>query len=182
MRNSKISQKLSKMWTKNALLGYFRARVLKKFCHIWNQHPQVFLISKFCKKTKIPKFVPKNALFGYFWGGIFKSCSRILNHQPQICLIVKFCKKTKCYKFQDEKCFLRLILDWNFKKLFSYVKSAPSIRSNCKVFSKNNWLNFWPKMPYFGIIGVKLWKMIFIFETASSNLSNCKISSKNKNA
>ena len=42
----------------------------------------------------------------------------------------------------------------------SYVKSAPSIRSNWKIFPKKNSLNLRPKMPCFGIFGVKFWKTI----------------------
>ena len=32
---------MPKIATKNALFGYFWARILKYYCHIWNQHPQI---------------------------------------------------------------------------------------------------------------------------------------------
>ena len=64
--------KMPKVWSKNALFGYFWARVLKNCCHNWNQHPHFFQIGKFCRKSKMPKFGSKNALFGLFWARILK--------------------------------------------------------------------------------------------------------------
>ena len=46
--------------------GIFRLE-LEKNSHIWNQHPQICLITKLRGKTKMPKFGTKIALFGYFW-------------------------------------------------------------------------------------------------------------------
>ena len=63
--------KISKFGTKRALFGYFWARILKSYCHIWNQHPRIYLIAKFRGKTKIPKFGTKSALYGCFWARIF---------------------------------------------------------------------------------------------------------------
>ena len=53
---------MPKFGTKNGLLGYFWARILKSYCHIWNQHPRICLIAKICEKTKMPKFGTKGAL------------------------------------------------------------------------------------------------------------------------
>ena len=33
--------KMLKFGTKNALFGYSWARILKSYCHSWNQHPQI---------------------------------------------------------------------------------------------------------------------------------------------
>ena len=57
---------------KNALFGYFWTRTFKNYCHIWNQHPRICLVAKFCEKTKLPKSGTKNILFGYFWARICK--------------------------------------------------------------------------------------------------------------
>ena len=69
--NCKIwrKRKISKFGTKNTLFGYFWPKLTylgifgKQFqiyyCHIWNQHTQIYLIPKFCEKTKIPKFGTK---------------------------------------------------------------------------------------------------------------------------
>ena len=64
---------MAKFGIKNALFGYFSPIVfywgifgqefLKYYCHIWNQHPQICLILRFCERTRIPKFGINNALF-----------------------------------------------------------------------------------------------------------------------
>ena len=41
---------MPKFGTKNALYGYFWARILKNYCHNCYQHPQIYLIAKFCEK------------------------------------------------------------------------------------------------------------------------------------
>ena len=41
--------------------GIFGLAFENKYCHIWNQHPRICLIAKFCEKPKIPKFGTKNA-------------------------------------------------------------------------------------------------------------------------
>ena len=58
---------MPKFGAKTTLSGYFLARILKNYCHIWNQHIQINEIAKFCEETKMPKFETKNVLFGYFW-------------------------------------------------------------------------------------------------------------------
>ena len=58
--------KMPKFGTKNAVFGYFWARILKiYYCHIWNQHPWIFLIAKYCEIMKMAKFGSKNALIGH---------------------------------------------------------------------------------------------------------------------
>ena len=60
-------QKCLNLGSKSALFGYFWTGIGKQNCHIWNQHPGICLIAKFCGKTKMPEFGTKNSLFGYFW-------------------------------------------------------------------------------------------------------------------
>ena len=85
----------TKNMTEIALFGYFWGRILENYNYIWNQHPQICLLAKFCEKTKIPKFGTKNAFFSYFWARIFKNYGHIWNQHPQIYLIAKFCEKNK---------------------------------------------------------------------------------------
>ena len=78
LSNCKISQKKKKRLNLGLkmpyfILGYFWARILKIYCHIWNQHPRTCLIAKFREKMKMPKFGTKNALFGYLWDRILKN-------------------------------------------------------------------------------------------------------------
>ena len=78
----------------------------KKCCHITNQHPEICLIAKFCKKPKMPKFGSKNALFGYFWTRIWKHYCHIWNVHTRICLGEKFRRKTKMPKFGTKMPYL----------------------------------------------------------------------------
>ena len=55
---------------------YIWAIILKNYCGILNQHTQIYLFPKFCKK-KMPKFGKKSALFGYFCTRILKNYCRI---------------------------------------------------------------------------------------------------------
>ena len=59
-------KKMVKIGIKNALFGYFCARFLKNYCHIWNQTPQINQIAKFHKKMKIAKFGTKYVLLSIF--------------------------------------------------------------------------------------------------------------------
>ena len=52
--------------TTSALFRYFWARILKNYCHIWNQHLQIIEIAKYFEETKLPKFGTKNAYLGNF--------------------------------------------------------------------------------------------------------------------
>ena len=49
--------------SKNALFGYFWARIWENYFHIWNQHLQICQIVKFFGKIIMSKFATKNALF-----------------------------------------------------------------------------------------------------------------------
>ena len=68
---------MPKFGTKNVLFGYFGARILKSYCHISNQHPQICQTTKFREKIKVSKFETKKSLFGYFWDRIFKNYGHI---------------------------------------------------------------------------------------------------------
>ena len=57
---------MPKFWTKKALFWYFGARILKSCCYIFNEHPQICQIVKFCEIMKMLKFGTKNVLLGIF--------------------------------------------------------------------------------------------------------------------
>ena len=108
--------KMPKFGSKNTLFRYFsprmpyldifREELKKKYCHIWNHHPQTCLFAKFCE----------NAWFGYSWAGIWKQFCHIWNQQPRICLIAKFCRKTKMPKFGSKNA-----LFWYFWPKMLYL-------------------------------------------------------------
>ena len=125
---------------KNVLFGYFWARISKKnYCHNWNKHPRICLIAKFWEKTKTSKYGTKNALSGYFWAGIWKQYYHVRNQHPKFVYLQNFVKKAKIPKFVTKNSALRtLFLYWNLKILLSYLESASSYLSCCKVWCKNS--------------------------------------------
>ena len=88
---------MPKFVTKSGLFGYFSARILKNYSHIWNQHLQLPVIAKFCEETKMPKFGTKNVLFECFWARILKMLLSYLKSAPSNLSITKFCKKNQKY-------------------------------------------------------------------------------------
>ena len=64
----------------------------------------------------------------------------------------------------------------------SYLKSAPSNLSNCKISRKNKMLNFGPKMPYLGIFWARIFtKLLWDLKSVPFSLSNFKIFWTSKN-
>ena len=123
--------------TTNALFWYFWAIIVKSYCYIWNQNPQICDIGKFRKK--MAKFGTKNTLFGYFWTRIFKSYCCISNERLQICQICsipEFHEKQNYLRFGSQMRYLG-IFGLEFSKLLSYWKSAPSNLWNSKISRKN---------------------------------------------
>ena len=95
--NWKLSskKKMPKFWSKNAL---FWGTILKKYCHILNQHPRFWPTAKFGdKKKKMTKVGTKSTLFGYFEAGILKKLLSYLKSTPSNLPNSKnFGKKQKC--------------------------------------------------------------------------------------
>ena len=55
-------------------------------------------------------------------------------------------------------------LGWNLKIILSYLKSAPSNLSNCKISRKNKMLKFGTKNVYLRIFGLEFLNTIVIFK------------------
>ena len=94
----------------------------------------------------------------YFGAGIWKYYCHVSNQRPRIWLVAKFVAKIKILKFRSKNA---LFWDTIWKKLLSYLKSAPSNFSNCKFGEKKNW---GPKICDSSIFGLKYEKNIVIFE------------------
>ena len=118
---------MPKFGTTNALLGYFWGRILKNYCHIWNQQTQICQIVKFLDKTKLPKFWTKNAFYGYFWGRLLKNYCHIWNQHAQICLLTKFCHKTKIPKFETKTVLFEYFWGRSLKKYCHISNQHPQI-------------------------------------------------------
>ena len=87
-------------------------------------------------------------------------------------------------KFRTKNALFGHFRDSFFKKVLSYLKSAPLNLSNCKILQeKQKYLNIGPKMPYF-IFGLFLaWnfrKLLWYLKSAPSNLSNAEFREKMK--
>ena len=91
-KNLNLGQKL-------LCLGILGLGFEKSYCHIWNQHPQIFLKAKFHAKMKILKFRSKSGLFACFWAGIWKYYCHNWNQRPRFFLIANFGAKIKIIEF-----------------------------------------------------------------------------------
>ena len=58
--------KMPKFGTKNLLVCYFWARILKNCCNISNQHPQIGLFAKFHEKQECLNLGQKMPHLGFF--------------------------------------------------------------------------------------------------------------------
>ena len=129
----------------------------KCFCYIWNQRHQICLIPKFSLKNKIFKFGTKNVLLGYFRTRTWEQYCHIWKHHSRICLAAKFPEKMKVPEFGTQNA------------LFGYFWARISKLWNQKYLI---WV----------FLGKNLKKLLSYLKLAPSNLSNCKILQKNKNA
>ena len=96
----------------------------------------------------------------------------------------KICAKIKKPKFGPKKPFLK-ILDWNLKKLMSYLKSTPSNLSKYQKLSKTATITTTTesetKIALFGYFWGRIFKNLFSYlKSALSNLSNCKFCEETK--
>ena len=148
--------KMPKFGTKNALFGYFWARILKNYCHIWNQHLRISVIAKFCEETKMPKFGTKNDLLGIFdqecviWvflgKNVLKDYCHIWNQHPQICLFAKFHEKEKISKSGTKNT-----LFWYFwaRILKNYRHIWNQHSQICRKCVFNSYGRFWYRVRFF---------------------------------
>ena len=130
--------KIPKFRTKNALFGYFWAKILKHYCHIWNQHPQICQIAKFREKTKMPKFGIKNALFGYFWARILENYCVIYEISTlNFVKLQNFAKKQKCLNLGRNKTYFSIFLPRTRKCYCRIWNQHPQICQMIKFLKKN---------------------------------------------
>ena len=83
--------------TKNALFGYFWSRIFKKYCRIWNKHPQIFLIWELPKlPKKCPNLVPQVPYLGSFGLNIWKAIFILQFSTLKFVKLQNFAKKYNC--------------------------------------------------------------------------------------
>ena len=103
----------------------------------------------------MPKFGTKNALFGCSWGRILKNYCHIWNQHLRISVIAKFYEEKRCLNLGPEGPNLGIFGE-ELKKLLSYLKSATSNLSNCKIFGKTKV----PKFRTKNVLFVYFWARI----------------------
>ena len=167
---------MPKFGTKSALFGYFWARILKNYCHIWDQHPQICqkwvfnsyskfqclrisVIAKFCEETKMPKFGTKNALFGYFWARTLKkNYCKIWHQHLQICLFAKSYEKTKVPKFGTKNAWFMYFWAGIWKQYCHIWNQHPRICLIAKFCGKTKMPKFGTKNALFGYFWARILK------------------------
>ena len=149
---------MPKFGNKTALFGYFWARSLKNYCHIWNQLLRICLFARFRKKTKMPKLRTKNALFGYFWQkmpylgssglGFFKKILWYWKSAP-----LKFVysqnfakKKQKCLNLGPKMSYLGII---GLENLRNYCHVWSKHSRICQKWVFNSYSEFWYRVHFF---------------------------------
>ena len=85
----------------------------------------------------MPEIVTKYAKFMYFWVRILKNYCHIWNQHLQISEITKFGENMKMSKCETKIAFFRLFLGFNLKIKLPYLKSVQSNLSDCKISRKN---------------------------------------------
>ena len=177
---------------KNALFGYFWARILKNYCQVCNQHFRICLIAKFCEETKMQNLGPKMPYLVVFGLEFQKKLLSYWNPHPQICLFAKFHEKTKMPKFWTKNAWFGYFWTEIWKQYSHIWNQHPQICLIAKFLGKTKtpkfWTKmalfgyFWTKMFYFGIFGQEFQKKLLSYlKSAASNLSNWKILRKNQN-
>ena len=105
--------------TKNASFVCF----CKKYCHISNQCPQIFVTAKFGAKKKVLKFGIKNNFFGVM-GSSFEKLLWYLKSGHWIlsgCWLS--CRNENAYTL-ERNYFICVFLLWSIRKLLSYFQPS----------------------------------------------------------
>ena len=100
---------------------------MKKYCHIWNQHPRIFFKAKFRSETKILK--PKCIILGVLDSSFEKLLSYLTLAFSNLSYYKVWCK-IKILKFGTKNAWFGYFWARTFKKLWSHLKLAPSNLSN----------------------------------------------------
>ena len=185
---SLVQKQKSLISDQKCLVWVFLGKNLKKnYCHIGNQHPQIWLFAKFHEKTKMLKFGNKNAWFGYFWARILENYCHVLNQHLRICVIPKFCEETKMLRFGTKNAFFEYF--WP-KNLYLVIFGLEFKKKNyCHIWNQHPWIcviakhreitkmpKFGTKSALFGYFWAGIWKKLLSYlKSAPSNLSKMSL-------
>ena len=118
----------------------------------------------------------------YFRVFLAYNLKKLLSHSPsnwsQIKTFHEIMKKTK---FGTKNALFRYFWARIFKKLLSYLTSAPSNLSICKILRKNNFVYIWDKKCLIWAFSGQCFKKIMSYlKSAPLNLSNSKLFQEKK--
>ena len=103
MLKSWIKHGLFVVFDQQCLILEFFSKIFKNcYCHIWNQHPQISLFAKFCKKNQKCLNVGPNSLFRQIWGRNLQTILWYLKSAPSILFNYKILQRTKLPKVGTE--------------------------------------------------------------------------------
>ena len=107
--------------------------MLKNYCHICNQRPPVYQTARFRAKIRFFKFGTKNALLGCFGQQFRKTILIFKIGALRFALLQNLVQKIKSLLFGTKNArFGTKNAKFESARL-SYLKSAPSNLSNCKI-------------------------------------------------
>ena len=129
----KTKQK-TKFGTKNALFGYYYVKISKLCCHIWNQHPQICLTSKYREIIKMHQ----KWLIWVFLGCIWKQYCHIWNQHHRICLIGKYREIMKIPKFGRKNALFGYFCAAIWKQCCHIWNRHPRFHLIANIFQRNN--------------------------------------------
>ena len=121
-----------KFGTKNALFGYFWARILKHYCHIWNQYSRICLIAKFLQKNKNAKIWDQKCLISYLaiFGLEFEKTVVIFEISTP-----EFVKKQNFVKNEKWKC-----LNLGPKMPYLGIFGLEVLKNYCHIWNQHPWI------------------------------------------
>ena len=134
---------MHKFWTKTIFFGYFGARIIKNCCHIWNQHPRIYLISKFCQTLKFPTIFYQKCVVWVIFSWNLKTILSYLKSVPQICQIANFREKLQMPKVWTKTDLFKYFGVRILKYYCHFWNLHPWICQTAKLYEKKN-------IPQFG--------------------------------
>ena len=107
--------------------------MLKNYCHICNQRPPVYQTARFRPKIGFFKFETKNALLGCLGQQFRKTILISEIGAPRLALLQNLVQKIKSFLFGTKNARFETKNAKFESARLSYLKSAPSNLSNCKI-------------------------------------------------
>ena len=157
--------------TKNALFGYFWARILKKLLSYLKSAPSNLSICKISRKNKNAYIWDQICLFCVFLGWNLKTILSYLKSAPSNLSKCKIHETMQRPKFESKNTWFGYfwVRIWkNYRDIQNQHRRICLIAKFCEKTNKNKkWLNLRPGMLDLGILGQKFENYIAIFEIST---------------